>query len=352
MFLANSPKAKTGRLPLGRPLVLVAGLALMTLSVRGQCPPGAEVVKVQDSSTETRTTCRCLPGYVRSGNQCVPKVETAPPVDLDKPVDPGALVTPDIYQSAKSKYAELQTLESKILQKQTELSKWRGDLIAEKREFDRLHAEAAHGELAEVIQIIPAEAVVGQLLAQGKITVESAEKLKASFERLKAAGKAVANATEAKDERELVKVQIDATNDTIKALIAAGKDLPLDSPERVWDSRTVKMLGMFAATGKSLLGNPQPNDAKWWEQAEPAAQLLADLGGIAVPPLGVAVKTERLIDREARKQIISRAQNSLGGAIADNWNANVYLSQKLVRVRSDMSEQQRTIQAYEGRNKN
>ena len=329
--------------------ILAAAVCASAAPLRGQCPPGAEVVRVQENGTEKRTTCRCLAGYVRSGNQCVPSTETAPPVDLNKPVDPADLVTPDIYESAKQKYAELHNLEAKLVQKQADLNKWRGDMLAEKREFDRLHADAAHGELAEVIEIIPAEAVVGHLLKEGKITAEAAENLKTAFERLKSVGKAAANATEARNERELIKVQIDATTDTIKQLIAVAKALPLDSPERVWDLRTVKMLEMFGATGKAMLGLPPEKDAKWWEKAEPAADLLADIAGIAIPPFGVALKTEKIIDREARKYIVSQAQNGLGGAIADNWNAGVYLSQKLVRVRADMSEQQRTIQSYEAR---
>jgi hypothetical protein len=332
-------------------LFLVIGT--IGLPVLAQCPAGSELVRVERKGDEEHTFCRCLPGYVAGGTQCVPApASAAASIDINRPVEPGALVTADIYESAKRRLAYLRNLETKLVGKQAELIKWRGDMLAEKREFDRLHAEAAHGELAEVIEIIPAEAVLGQLLERGMIASESAVKLKATLQRLKDAGKALANSAEARDERDLLKVQIAATTDTINELIAAGKDLPLDSPERLWELRTVKALKMFGTTARAMMGTVPDNEARWWERAEPAAELIADLAGIAIPPFGAALKMERVVDREARKYVLSQAQNSLGGAVADNWNAGIYLSQKLVRVRSDITETQRTVDSYEARKKN
>jgi Skp family chaperone for outer membrane proteins len=332
-------------------LALFLVIGTIVLPALAQCPAGSELVRVERKGNEEHTFCRCLAGYVARGTQCVP-APAAASVDIDKPVDPGALVTADIYESAKRRLAYLRNLETKLVGKQAELAKWRGDMLAEKREFDRLHAEAAHGELAEVIEIIPAEAVLGQLLERGMIASESAAKLKTTFQRLKEVGKALASTAEARDERDLLKVQITATTDTINELIADGKDLPLDSPERLWELRTVRALKMFSTTAKAMMGTMPQNEAKWWERAEPAADLIADLAGIAMPPFGVALKAERVVDREARKYVLSQAQNSLGGAVADNWNAGIYLSQKLVRVRSDITETRRTVESYEARTKN
>jgi hypothetical protein len=253
---------------------------------------------------------------------------------------------------------ELRGLEVRLSAKIEQLNHWRGDMLSQKREFDRLHVEAAHGELAEVIGVIPSDAIFSHLLDKGMISADSAIELKETFQRLKEAGKVLANAAEARDEKELIKVQIEATQDAIAELIKISRDLPIESPERIWDQRTIMALKMFGETAKAMLGESKPGESKpgepresteWWKQAEPAANLLADIGGIAIPPFGVALNMERIVNRKARKKIVGRAQDSLGGAIADNWNAKVYLSLKLERVRSDIAETQRTITAYEGR---
>lgn len=304
------------------------------------CPPGTVKVGEREERPEPNViivhpVCQQLP--------------VAQPSPTKSPLtDFAVMVTPDKYEceSASRRLAQLHNLETKFESKQAELAKWRGDMLAEKREFDRLHADAARGELSEVIAIIPSDAVVGHLLGRGLITAESAEKLKVLFERLKDAGKAAANAMEARNEKELAKVQIDVSRDVYKELIRISSDLPLDSPERLWELRTVKLVQMFGATAKAMLGTLPANEAPWWERVEPGADLAADIAGIAFPEfVGPAVAIERVGGREIQKMIVSRAQDSLGGAIADNWNAGLYLSQKLERVKGDMVETQRTITA-------
>lgn len=260
--------------------------------------------------------------------------------------NPEATISHAEYRFAKDKLLELHSLEAKLVAKQAELDNWRGDMLSEKREFDRLHAEAAHGELGEVISVIPSSAILDHLLKQGMITAESAEKLKVLFERLKDAGKATVDAVDAKDGKESIKVQIEANQNVLKELIRISNDLPLDSPERLWDLRMVKTLQMFGATAKVMLGTFPDKKAQWWERAEPPADLAADLAGIAYPPFGAALAISSVIGRESRKLIVSKAQDSLGGAIAANWNAKNYLSQKLERVQGTIIEEQRTVNLY------
>jgi tetratricopeptide (TPR) repeat protein len=277
---------------------------------------------------------------------------SAPSIVLSKPLDPGFFVTADIYQSAKRELDHLQNLQAKLTVKIDELNHWRVDLLNQKHEFDKLHAEATHGEMAELISVIPTDAIFTGLLKKSMINPQAATELQATFERLKKAGEALANLSEARNEKELIKVQITETQATIaeltKELIKISKDLPSDSPERVWGLRTVKMLQMFGVTANAMLEDVPP-DAKWWEKAQVHADFLLDLGVVANPGFAGLLATERIADRERRKKIISRAEDGLGGAIADNWNAKVYLSQKLERVKTDIEETQRMISAYEAR---
>jgi hypothetical protein len=243
----------------------------------------------------------------------------------------------------KDRLQTLHNLEAKLIAKQAELAKWRDKMIAEKGEFDRLHAETAHGEIADVIGIIPSEAVLSHLLDRGMISAKSAAKLNKAFRRLKDAGRAAANTADARNQKDYVKVQLSSTQDLIKELITISSNLPLDSPERIWELRTVKALDMFGATAQAMLGDHPSAQAQWWERAEPVANLAADLVGIAIPPFGTGVKVERIIDRRVQMAILNRAQNRLGGAISDNWNADEYLTQKLELVKSDIAEVQHHI---------
>jgi hypothetical protein len=113
---------------------------------------------------------------------------------------------------------------------------------------------------------------------------------------------------------------------------------------------------MFAAAAKGTVGSADEPERKWWEDSEGTADFLLDLTAIALPPrYATAIKTGQalghIVDRERRKRILSDAQNNLGGAIADNWNAGVYLSQKLPRIRSYITETQRTITLCNSRRK-
>lgn len=267
---------------------------------------------------------------------------TAPRVDINKPVDPASLITAEDCEFAARRMAQLETLEKKLVAKQAQVAQWTKEMIAYKRDFDQLHAEAVHGEIAEMIDVIPAEFIFNQLLKKGMITLETGKRLKRSFNQLTDAAKAVANTSEIRNQPDLVKVEITATQDTITQLIEVGSQLPENDPARVWEERTVKGLQMFGAVAKAMLADV-PNDAKWWERAAPVADLILDFIAISNPEFTPLIAGLRVIDREGQNIVLSRARNGLGGAVSDNWNAGIYLSQKLLRVRSDIGETHRTI---------
>jgi hypothetical protein len=78
------------------------------------------------------------------------------------------------------------------------------------------------------------------------------------------------------------------------------------------------------------------------------AQLIGEVWGIWNPGVRVAVASTKLIVRGAQGYTAQRSINDLSGVLAQNWNAELHLRDKIRQLTTFMSEENRTIDSYRG----
>jgi hypothetical protein len=293
-----------------------------------------------------------LKGISPSGT-ALKEASSTPDVDLNKPVDPRTLVTPSLYLSAKGQLKRLQSLEQALLAKQDQLERWRGDLTTYNREFEQLRAEAAFGELAEILETIPATETVGALSQSQQYAKYVTPLMAKTFSTSYASFKLVVMSTDlvsAPNSPQQIGKALSATMNVQKQLTDLGLDrLPINDPARVSIGRMQKALDITAKTLAFVAAEAKgTNKSKSFRDTiEPWANLAADITGILAPPVGVGVGAARVGLREAQKVEIQEATGTLQAALADNWNAKRYLDHKIQRLRSDIVEVRRTVDSCE-----
>lgn len=268
---------------------------------------------------------------------------------LDRPaiVDPSAFVTKDIYESAVRERDRLTRAKARLKAKVEKLSEWRTNQRKYLHQVEKIRAEAIRGAITDVLELIPVGKIVEAMQKEEKYRA-IAPHLMAAYRAIQA-GTFAANAASGEETAQRQKDILQAHKRTRDALLAIPlTKIPQGDPGRKWLEAMTRLYNastavmLFAANhdaGKSR-GSVLQTPAPW-------AELGVDVATALSPPVAVAAAAVSLGGRAYALANISTSE--LERALQKNFEAQQYLRQKIERIESFITEQERTITMYGSR---
>ena len=271
-----------------------------------------------------------------------------PPQDSIPAVHTEELYTAEELRDAKEALKRLRKFKRGLEAKLAELGKWRADLDNESKEFEALRSEVIRRDLSDILAEVPAAGIVNEFSQSAKysqyITPRFAHDFEVAYGTLSALASETDALTATEDSKKLEK-NLDAVLGMQKVMLSFPMSkLPEGSKAKQY---LTAMSTVFDAAGKVIVFTQEKSSENWQQRY---ASLTLELGSTLPGQLGilssagVAVKNE--IGRSRKARIANEALESLGGALGQNWNAKLKLTERLERVNSDIMEEDREVQGY------
>ncbi|GAB4154332.1 MAG: hypothetical protein Tsb009_30950 [Planctomycetaceae bacterium] len=309
------------------------------------------------------------PPLVKPGIKPAPKTPFND-IDLTRKIDPRNLILPSSYDSAKNHRTRLKTLEKNLAKKLEELRKQRKGTRGYLKEFEQIREEAVRGALLDLLSVFQFDKL--DIILEGLKTVRQLERwlpperikvIQAYLtpDRMKAIG-ATMNAMKmslthdmAVNSKEDLK-KLDARINTmlegqqyVEHLISQLPDIH-PARKRLEAMRQMIQISLkLAKFSKEQYGKPKRESIL--TVLGEGTKLGIEIAAVFNPLVASAVAVENLGERAAKLYITNEAVNSLGAALALNYKADIFLSEKLKKTRDFLKAQEDLIRGYETINK-
>ena len=108
------------------------------------CPPGSTRDHVAHSGNEEQTYCKCLPGYVARGTQCVSKLPS---------VDPAFFTSPDQAAFLRDELERLQSRKQKLEREIEELDRLREGQQEYLKEMNEMREQLVYDSVGDLFSV-------------------------------------------------------------------------------------------------------------------------------------------------------------------------------------------------------
>jgi hypothetical protein len=299
------------------------------------CPPNAHVDRVDVSGNVETTHCKCNRGYENRGGQCLRTNA------LQQQNKTTLTVSSDVYATALDDCLRLTNVRELLSKKIAQLQMWRSDTRRLQQEFEALRADAARGVFSDALDVIPAEGIAKKIAA----TEGAVPKFIAGFEALQGVVSETEGIFEPVDSERLKKFA-EGELSIRKGLL----EIPL-AHESESTKQWLGNLGNIYGSGVKLLAY-----AHAWRNGEvhplslqslpETAKLAGEITALYYPPAQVPLGVTKLAVRAAQATTAQMAINNFETVLAQNWNAEQHLQDKIRQLNSSIASEDHTIESY------
>ena len=238
-----------------------------TVPARADCPPGSQPVRVETSGDEERTYCKCVPGYVVRGGQCVRR---------NPVIDPSFFVSPEHEAVINGELQVLRARQSRLQKQLDHLNEMREEQDGYLQEMGQMRQELIYDGISDVLAVVSTAEALARIPG---ISLELANQLSNSFKAFKFAVDSLASA-DTKDRTRAQEKALDARSTILSMLAKAG------ASEKDKEALSKFVEASYEAI-KATAANPQAEQKPLADRVAKALDGVAAVTGALYWPVGV-----------------------------------------------------------------
>jgi hypothetical protein len=289
----------------------VALVVLLSSPALGQCPPGAQQLRVERTGDEERTLCKCLPGYVQRQGQCILKLPT---------VDPAFFVSAEHTALVNGELERLRARKQRLEKQLSDLDQLREEQDGYLQQMGEMREQVVYDCVADVLAVVSTTELLTKIPG---ISVQAAEEIAGATKLFKSAVDAVASAQAGQDRQRAREKALDAHASLL------GQIAKMAGPEKEKEALSKLIEASFEVV-KAMDANQKADGAHLGVRVAKALDGIAAVAGIAYAPLGAARSAVHATGAGIVLWRIEHDKQSLVDALVSSQRAKLAAHQRLV----------------------
>jgi len=287
---------------------------LLCGSAFGDCPPGSAQVGLERNGDEEITLCKCLPGFVARGNQCVPKLPVA---------DPAFFVSREHSEFIAKELKTLRSRQERLEKQLKGLDKLREEQNEYLQQMGELREQVVYDAVGDLLGVVSTTELLTKI---PRVSLQTADDVADVAKAFKASVEALASMQAGPDRERARDKAIEAHQTSLSQL--AKLAAPIKEKEAL-----SKVIDASFEAIKASNANQKAADKPLVERVATALDGLAAIAGTVYAPLGAARSSVHATGGAIVLWKIQQDKESLVNALVSVQRARLAADQRLAATR-------------------
>ena len=278
--------------------------------VLGQCPPGAQQLRVEQVGDEVRTLCKCLPGYVQRQGQCVLKLPT---------IDPAFFVSAEHAAFVNDELQRLRARKERLDRQLANLEQLREEQDGYLQQMGEMREQLVYDCVSDVLAVVSTTELLTQIPG---VSAQDAHVISGAAKLFKSAVDAVASAQAGQDRHRAREKALDAHASLLSQIAK------MVGPQKEKEALSKFVEASFELV-KAMDANQKVEGAQLTERVAKALDGIAAVAGAVYSPLGAARSAVHATGAGIVLWRIEQDKQSLLDALVSSQRAKLAAQQRL-----------------------